>query len=210
MQLAAAKNTETSEDDYLAVVRGKTAELFGRRLRGGRGGFGQRPKGEQGACRSYGMNWHRLPARGRCAGLCGSHAKLGKNVGDDFREGKITLPVLLAFRRGDAEERAFWKQCLETRGEASDENLAHAIGLLTKHRRSPTPSSVPATMAPWPRMPSPCSRPAMRRTRWPKPWTSASPAPTERRGFLSHRRMVARTHQWGAARAMRRATRAAA
>jgi len=133
MQLAAAKNTETSEDDYLAVIRGKTAELFAAACEVG-AVLGQRPKGEQSACRSYGMNLGiAFQLVDDALDYGGSQAKLGKNVGDDFREGKITLPVVLAFRRGDAEERAFWKRCLE--GEASsEENLAHAIGLLTKHR----------------------------------------------------------------------------
>ena len=63
----------------------------------------------------------------------GAAAKLGKNVGDDFREGKITLPVVLAFRRGGDAEREFWRRTLE-RGEATDADLEHAIGLMTKHR----------------------------------------------------------------------------
>ena len=57
----------------------------------------------------------------------------GKNVGDDFREGKITLPVVLAFRRGSDAEREFWRRTLE-RGEANDADLEHAIGLMAKHR----------------------------------------------------------------------------
>ncbi|MBA4791795.1 MAG: polyprenyl synthetase family protein [Rhizobiales bacterium] len=133
MQLAAAKNTETSEDDYLAVIRGKTAELFAAACEVG-AVLGQRPKGEQGACRSYGMNLGiAFQLVDDALDYGGSQAKLGKNVGDDFREGKITLPVVLAFRRGDAEERAFWKRAVEN-GEATEENLAHAVGLLTKHR----------------------------------------------------------------------------
>ncbi|MDE1570956.1 polyprenyl synthetase family protein [Aquabacter sp. P-9] len=133
MQLAAAKNTETSEDDYLAVIRGKTAELFAAACEVG-AVLGQRPKGEQAACRSYGMNLGiAFQLVDDALDYGGSQAKLGKNVGDDFREGKITLPVVLAFRRGDAEERAFWKRALES-GEASDAELATAIGLLTKHR----------------------------------------------------------------------------
>jgi hypothetical protein len=56
-----------------------------------------------------------------------------KNIGDDFREGKITLPVVLAFRRGNASERAFWVKALE-RGEIGAHDLDHAIGLMTKHR----------------------------------------------------------------------------
>jgi octaprenyl-diphosphate synthase len=63
----------------------------------------------------------------------GAAQKLGKNVGDDFREGKITLPVVLAFRRGGDVERDFWRRTLE-RGEATDTDLEHAIGLMTKHR----------------------------------------------------------------------------
>ena len=59
--------------------------------------------------------------------------RLGKNVGDDFREGKITLPVVLAFRRGSDAEREFWRRTLE-RGETTDADLEHAIGLMVKHR----------------------------------------------------------------------------
>ena len=61
-----------------------------------------------------------------------SQEALGKTVGDDFREGKITLPIILAYRRGDDEERAFWKRCMED-GEQSEENLERAIALISKH-----------------------------------------------------------------------------
>ena len=63
----------------------------------------------------------------------GAAAKLGKNVGDDFREGKITLPVVLSFRRGSEAERTFWRRALED-GDASEADLEHAIGLMAKHR----------------------------------------------------------------------------
>jgi octaprenyl-diphosphate synthase len=62
----------------------------------------------------------------------GKSAKLGKNVGDDFREGKITLPVVLSFRRGSDQERAFWNRTLG-KGEIADGDLDTAIGLMTKH-----------------------------------------------------------------------------
>ncbi|MEP9352164.1 polyprenyl synthetase family protein [Xanthobacter sp. KR7-65] len=133
MQLAAAKNTATSEDDYLAVIRGKTAELFAAACEVG-AVLAQRPKAELAACRSYGMNLGiAFQLVDDALDYGGSQAKLGKNVGDDFREGKITLPVLLAFRRGDEKERAFWQRCLE-KGEADDADLAQAIGLMTRHR----------------------------------------------------------------------------
>ena len=62
----------------------------------------------------------------------GKSAKLGKNVGDDFREGKITLPVVLSFRRGIESERAFWRRTW-SEGEVHDGDLEQAIGLMTKH-----------------------------------------------------------------------------
>jgi octaprenyl-diphosphate synthase len=62
----------------------------------------------------------------------GKSAKLGKNVGDDFREGKITLPVVLSFRRGTESERAFWNRTL-AEGDIRDGDLDEAIALMAKH-----------------------------------------------------------------------------
>ncbi|HXJ50465.1 MAG TPA: polyprenyl synthetase family protein, partial [Burkholderiales bacterium] len=58
-------------------------------------------------------------------------AELGKTVGDDFRDGKITLPILIAFARGDADERAFWRRTLED-GEQAPDDLARAIRLVER------------------------------------------------------------------------------
>jgi octaprenyl-diphosphate synthase len=93
-----------------------------------------RPKAEQTACRSVGMNLGiAFQLVDDVLDYGGKSAKLGKNTGDDFREGKITLPVVLAFRRGNDTERAFWIKALE-RGEIGDTDLDHAIGLMNKHR----------------------------------------------------------------------------
>ena len=133
MQLGAAKNTATTEDDYLAVIRAKTAELFAAACEVGPA-LASRPKDEQSACRSFGMNLGiAFQLVDDALDYGGKAAKLGKNVGDDFREGKITLPVVLAFRRGSESERTFWRRTLEE-GEASDADLEHAISLMTKHR----------------------------------------------------------------------------
>ena len=133
MQLAAAKNTETNEDEYLSVIRAKTAELFAAACEVGPV-IANRPKAEQTACRSVGMNLGiAFQLVDDVLDYGGKSAKLGKNVGDDFREGKITLPVVLAFRRGNDSERKFWIRALE-RGEIGDSDLDHAIGLMTKHR----------------------------------------------------------------------------
>ncbi len=133
MQLTAAKNTATTEDEYLAVIRAKTAELFAAACEVGPALSG-RSKAEQAACRSFGMNLGiAFQLVDDALDYGGKAAKLGKNVGDDFREGKITLPVVLSFRRGSESERAFWIRTLE-RGEVSDNDLDTAIGLMTKHR----------------------------------------------------------------------------
>jgi len=133
MQLAAAKNTATTEDEYLAVIRAKTAELFGAACEVGPV-LGERPKAEQAACRSYGINLGiAFQLIDDALDYSGKAQKLGKNVGDDFREGKITLPVLLSFRRGSESERAFWNRTL-TQGEINDDDLDTAIALTAKHR----------------------------------------------------------------------------
>ena len=57
---------------------------------------------------------------------------MGKTVGDDFREGKISLPVILAFHRGNDDDRKFWRRTLEDQ-EQTEGDLEHAIHLMEKH-----------------------------------------------------------------------------
>jgi len=133
MQLSAAKDTQTTEDDYLAVIRAKTAALFAAAAEVGPTVAG-RPKAEIAACRAYGMNLGVAFQLIDDALDYGGHAaKLGKNVGDDFREGKITLPVVLSFRRGNEAERVFWKRVLEE-GKIEDGDLETALATMKKHR----------------------------------------------------------------------------
>ncbi len=133
MQLAAAKDTQTSEDDYLAVIRAKTAALFSAACEVGPT-LAQRPKAEIAACRGYGLNLGiAFQLIDDALDYGGSSSTLGKNVGDDFREGKITLPIVLSFRRGSETERAFWQRTLE-KGEIESGDLDAAIALLRKHR----------------------------------------------------------------------------
>ena len=132
MQLGAAKNTATNEDEYLAVIRAKTAELFAAACEVGPVLAGK-DKSEIAACRSYGMNLGiAFQLVDDALDYGGKSAKLGKNVGDDFREGKITLPVVLSFRRGSDSERAFWNRTLG-KGEVNDGDLDTAMGLMAKH-----------------------------------------------------------------------------
>jgi octaprenyl-diphosphate synthase len=133
MQLAAAKDTETTEDDYIAVIRAKTAALFAAAAEVGPVLAG-RPKAEIAACRSYGANLGiAFQLIDDALDYGGSSAKLGKNVGDDFREGKITLPVVLSFRRGSESERAFWRRALEE-GAAGEGDLETALATMRRHR----------------------------------------------------------------------------
>jgi octaprenyl-diphosphate synthase len=133
MQLAAAKNTATTEDEYLAVIRAKTAALFAAACEVGP--VARQPRRSRAG---------RLPLYGMNLGIAfqlvddaldygGKAAKLGKNVGDDFREGKITLPVVLSFRRGNDQERDFWRRAL-VEGDSSEENLARAVALMKRHK----------------------------------------------------------------------------
>ncbi|MBX3534433.1 MAG: polyprenyl synthetase family protein [Xanthobacteraceae bacterium] len=133
MQLAAAKNLDTTEDAYLAVIQAKTAELFAAACEVGPV-IAARAKAEQEASRSFGNNLGiAFQLVDDALDYGGSRAKIGKNVGDDFREGKITLPVILAFRRGSEDERAFWKKCIQS-GEIADSDLEQAIEFMKKHR----------------------------------------------------------------------------
>lgn len=132
MQLAAAQSMETTEDDYLAVIRGKTAALFSAACEVGPILAGAE-KPVRDAFRSYGMNLGiAFQLIDDALDYGGSKAELGKNVGDDFFEGKVTLPVLLAYRRGDNEEREFWRAAMES-DVAGEDSLAEAMRLLDKH-----------------------------------------------------------------------------
>jgi octaprenyl-diphosphate synthase len=132
MQLGAAKNTATNEDEYMAVIRAKTAELFAAACEVGPALAGK-DKAELAACRSFGMNLGiAFQLIDDALDYGGKSAKLGKNVGDDFREGKITLPVVLSFRRGTQSERAFWDRTLG-KGEIADSDLDTALALMAKH-----------------------------------------------------------------------------
>ena len=133
MQLAAAKDTTTTEDAYLAVIRAKTAALFAAACEVGPI-IANASKADIAAARSYGTNLGiAFQLIDDALDYGGTSAKLGKNVGDDFREGKITLPVVLSFRRGSEGERAFWQRTLE-KGEATDADLEQAVATMKKHR----------------------------------------------------------------------------
>ncbi len=132
LQLTAAQNLATTEEIYLQVVRGKTAALFAAATEVG-GVVAEAPQEQIDALRTYG------DALGVSFQIVddlldygGSSEATGKNVGDDFRERKLTLPVIRAIAMADAEERAFWARTIE-QGAQVDGDLDMALGLLAKH-----------------------------------------------------------------------------
>jgi octaprenyl-diphosphate synthase len=92
-----------------------------------------RPRGEQAALESYGRNLGiAFQLIDDALDYSGTTEKLGKDVGDDFRERKITLPVVLSYRRGAQEERNFWKRTLED-GDQTDDDFGYAKKLMERH-----------------------------------------------------------------------------
>jgi octaprenyl-diphosphate synthase len=132
MQLSMSQDTSTTEDSYLKIIGAKTAALFAAAANVG-GVIAARPRAEQEALESYGRNLGiAFQLVDDALDYSGRQALLGKSVGDDFRERKITLPVVLAFRRGENEERNFWKRTLEE-GNQTPDDLIYAQKLMERH-----------------------------------------------------------------------------
>jgi octaprenyl-diphosphate synthase len=131
LQLSLSNNTETTENEYLAVIDAKTAALFAAATEVG-GIIAKRSSEERAALRAYGQNLGlAFQLIDDALDYSGEQAKLGKSVGDDFREGKITLPVVLSYKRSGEEERKFWRRTLQD-SEMHEEDLDQAIGYVFK------------------------------------------------------------------------------
>lgn len=132
LQLITANDTTTDESAYLDVIKAKTAELFAAACELG-SVVAERPAHEQEALKNYGLNLGiAFQLIDDALDFSAKQATLGKAVGDDFRDGKITLPIILAVARGDDDERAFWRRTLED-DEQNDGDLEHAIALMERH-----------------------------------------------------------------------------
>jgi octaprenyl-diphosphate synthase len=132
LQLITSNDTETSEQSYLDVIRCKTAALFAAACRVG-AVVAERPRVEEEGLDSYGLNLGiAFQLIDDVLDFSAKQVELGKTIGDDFREGKITLPVILAYRRGDEEERSFWRRCV-VKLDQTPADLDRAIGHLERH-----------------------------------------------------------------------------
>ncbi|WNO53933.1 polyprenyl synthetase family protein [Stakelama saccharophila] len=132
-QLTAVRRIETSEERYLDIIGAKTAALFAAACRIA-AVVAERGEEEEAALDAYGRNLGiAFQLVDDAIDYVSDAGTMGKDAGDDFREGKMTLPVILAYARGDAEQKAFWKDAVSGK-RSSDEDLAHAIGLMQETR----------------------------------------------------------------------------
>jgi octaprenyl-diphosphate synthase len=133
LQLATQGNLSTSMDDYLDVIKGKTAALFAAACEVGPLISNSDENAARIMC-EYGMNLGiAFQIADDVLDYSASQEKLGKTVGDDFREGKMTAPIILALEAANDEERAFWTRTFADR-EQNDSDLIRAQSILGRHK----------------------------------------------------------------------------
>src|SRR5205807_2448485 len=116
---------------YLEVIRAKTAELFAAASRIG-AVIAERPHEEEVALDRFGRDLGiAFQLVDDMLDFSARQSEIGKSIGDDFRDGKVTLPILIAFARGDEEEQAFWHRTLEDMEQCPDD-LEHATALVER------------------------------------------------------------------------------
>ncbi|WP_370297634.1 polyprenyl synthetase family protein [Qipengyuania mesophila] len=132
-QLTAQRNIDTSEQRYLHIIRAKTAALFAAASRIA-AVVAECSDAQEQALDEYGRNLGvAFQLVDDALDYDSNAAAMGKDRGDDFREGKMTLPVILAYARGSEEEREFWKAAIGG-FRTEDEDLEHAIELIDRHQ----------------------------------------------------------------------------
>ena len=131
-QLTAQRQIETSEERYLSIISSKTAALFAAACRIS-AVVAERSEADERALDDYGRNLGiAFQLVDDAIDYDSSSAEMGKGKGDDFREGKMTLPVILAYARGSDEERRFWREAISGH-RIADADLAHAVALIERH-----------------------------------------------------------------------------
>src|ERR1700739_971097 len=132
LQLMTHNNLETTATAYLEVIQSKTGEVFAAASRIG-AVVAERPDEEETALDRFGRNLGiAFQLIDDMLDFSARQSELGKSIGDDFRDGKVTLPILLAFARGNEEERTFWRRTLEEMDQCPAD-LEHATALVERH-----------------------------------------------------------------------------
>ncbi len=130
-QLAALRQINMSEADYMDVIRAKTAALFAAATEVAPV-IAQRPTAERAALRDYGLKLGlAFQLVDDALDYGGIESALGKSIGDDFREGKVTLPVIRAFQQADSLEKAFWHRVIVDHDQ-NDDDLTQAVSYLRR------------------------------------------------------------------------------
>ena len=128
-QLAALRDIEMTESAYMSVIKGKTAELFAAATEVSPV-IAERPLAERKALRDYGMKLGlAFQLVDDALDYGGMESALGKSVGDDFREGKVTLPVIRAYKAASEDEKQFWKRVIVDHKQTNTD-LERAVSLL--------------------------------------------------------------------------------
>jgi octaprenyl-diphosphate synthase len=128
-QLTAQRRIDSDEDQYLEIISAKTAALFAAACRVAPV-VAEASEDAELALECYGRNLGiAFQLSDDVIDYASDEATMGKGVGDDFRDGKMTLPVILAYARGNGDDRGFWQAAIGGQ-RASDADLAHAIDLL--------------------------------------------------------------------------------
>jgi octaprenyl-diphosphate synthase len=132
-QLSAQRRIDTDEDHYLDIISAKTAALFAAACRIA-AVVAERDEEVEAALDCYGRNLGiAFQLIDDAIDYASDAAVMGKGVGDDFRDGKVTLPVILAYARGGEAERRFWREAM-TEGGTGDGDLARATALLSESK----------------------------------------------------------------------------
>lgn len=129
LQLSVARNLSTTADTYIRVVRGKTAALFSAATQVGGVIAGTSPEREK-ALYDYGDALGiAFQIADDLLDLTGDEASIGKRTGDDLREGKLTLPVILSVAQADDAERAFWQRVIG-KGRVEEGDVPRAVEIM--------------------------------------------------------------------------------
>ncbi len=132
LQLMTTNDLTTTEDAYLEVISAKTAVLFAAACEIA-GVVAEKGEDAEKALAAYGQNLGiAFQLVDDVLDYSAKQATMGKAVGDDFREGKVTLPIILAYRRGGTEEQAFWDRTVGEL-EQKDGDLEQAMAYISKH-----------------------------------------------------------------------------
>ena len=132
LELSNDKNLEINENVYFEVINGKTASLFSAACQVG-GISAKANKNQINALKSFGTNFGMaFQLIDDAMDYTSSKNQMGKNAGDDFKEGKVTLPIILAYGRSNDSEKKFWEKTITKHNQKSND-FENAIKIIKKY-----------------------------------------------------------------------------